>query len=111
MRVLADQIASRALTQHSERSTTPTETMDPNPNLVVDAMWHRSALNSNDTGTTFSRINTEPPGQTVSLDEFMLHQNRILHNEDGFVLDDYMTEKSQTLRELLADQEGSTIFS
>jgi len=166
MRVLADQIASRALTQHSERSTTPTETMDPNPNVVVDAMWHRSALNSNDTRSFFSRPRTmEPSGPTVSLDEVMLHtnrilhnadgyerehylketiiedagssserrdslgspsdmeggpnmldtvmlhQNRILHNEDGYVREDYMKERSQTLRELLVDQEGSTIFS
>jgi len=47
------------------------------------------------------------------LEAVMLHQNRILHNEDGFAREDYETEKSSSLideLDLLVD-EGSTIYS
>jgi len=103
MRVLADQIASRALSEHNQRPTTPTETMATNPKEVTDAMWHRSALNTNDTGSTFSRreVKEDDTGNAVSLDEVMLHQNRILHNEDGF-------EREQYLKETILEEGGSS---
>lgn len=171
MRVAAEQIASSAISsEHNHRSTPKSETMDPHPHMVNEAKWHRSAL---DTRGTETQIPSTPAGALeltsdrdgfVTLDEVMIHTNRILHNEDGFERgdyikeiiteeggsgagrrdslgspsdlekpnvfeeimmhqnrflhnadgfqsDDYYKEKSSAVRELLLDSEGSSIFS
>jgi len=162
--VLAEQIASSALSSdNNHRPTTKTETMATNPHVVTDAMWHRSALDTKDTDPSLfanrqsddlisgrnvslddvmlhtnrilndedgyerehyvKELITEEGGSSSArrdslgspsdfekpniLDEIMLHQNRILHNEDGFMREDYITEKSSTLGDLLVDSESS----
>jgi len=169
MRVAADLIASSALSsEHNRRSAPNSETMDPNPHMVNEAKWHRSALDSRGVDTAFAstpvggvelkadpsvtldevmlhtnrilhnedgferdaymkEIITEEGGSSSGrrdslgspsdfekpnlLEEIMLHQNRILHNEDGFQREDYFKEKSSAARNMLLDSEGSSIFS
>jgi len=167
MRVLADQIASSALSSdQNQRSTPKTETMATNPHIVTDAMWHRSALDTKEFDSALPSRDTQSGDmrstRQVTLDEVMLHtnrvlhnadgfertdyvketiteeggtgatrrdslgspadgenfleavmmhQNRILHNEDGYAREDYVKEKSEAMRDLLVDSEGSSIFS
>jgi hypothetical protein len=140
--------------------------MATNPHVVTDAMWHRSALDTKEFDSAFTGRDAQSGDmrstRQVTLDEVMLHtnrvlhnedgferndylketiteeggtgaarrdslgstsdgenlleavmmhQNRILHNEDGFAREDYAKERSEAMRDLLIDSEGSSIFS
>jgi len=117
MRVLADQVASSALSsEHPQRSTRHTPNMTTNQQLINAAKWHRDVLNTTGTAHGTEHNASSLPAQSVSqtsvfqpterggqgvvnLDDVMQHQKRVLHHSEGF-------ERSNYMKDQPASQEG-----